>query len=86
MVEREQKSRIFYDITFQTCIVVFTFKIQMYLKIIYIMLTKDLSDKLERDEVNREKEKVCEPCLHHRHPECDPEVNCVCKSRGHNPS
>lgn len=57
----------------------------MYLKIIYIMLTKDF-DKLERDEVNREKEKVCEPCLHHRHPECDPEVNCVCKSRGHNPS
>jgi hypothetical protein len=33
----------------------------MYLNIIYIMLTKDLSDKLERDEVNREKEKVCEP-------------------------
>jgi hypothetical protein len=40
----------------------------------------------EIDTGTGEKGTICDPCLHHRHNECEPRVNCVCKSRGHNPS
>lgn len=40
----------------------------------------------EIDTGTGEKGTICDPCLHHRHNECEPKVKCVCKSRGHNPS